>query len=207
MRVLVCTCVYPRTCVHHTCVHDICMSACVRTRVHEGMHVSVCTCKHVYAAHACTMTFACLHVCTCVHEGRYVSVCTGMHVYAAHACTMTFVCLHVCTCVHEGMHVSCVHVCTCMQPTGVHGIHISACVCTHVHEGMYVSMCTCVQHMCACEGLCGCAPCVHVCMSACMCVWRQRLEGHRKTGPVVDSSTIPSTPAQPHGGQDPIELG
>lgn len=62
-------------------------------------------------------------------------VCTHTHVCVTHVCT-TFACLHVCA-----------HVC------------MKACMCLRAR------VCTCMQHMCACEGLC---VCVHVCMHVCV---------------------------------------
>lgn len=70
---------------------------------------------------------------------------------------------------------------------------------------MKACICACVC-VCVCQGGSVCVH-MHVCMSVCVCVWRQRLEGHQKTGPSVDTSMIPSTPAQPPRGQYPIELG
>jgi len=139
----VCSCVCVRACV---CV---CAYVCVCARV----CACVCLCVHVFAQtvfafvhNLCSHTQAHTHTKKITHICRYIYlyVCVYMCVDVSQrvcACSCVYVCMYACMCAFV-----CLHVCAC----------VCACVC----------ICTCVC-ACICVRVC---MCVHVVMSACVCI-------------------------------------
>ena len=76
---LYCMCVraHARTSIFTACVF-VCVSNCVRVRVHARICVHTFVCKYVYRA-LCTRV--CVHACTCVF------VCLLVFIHCTHVCT------------------------------------------------------------------------------------------------------------------------